>query len=182
MIYIIIVLRVAMSLNSPLVLESRKQIGGVRGRTLFFISSLVVLAGCSASSDSAGSPHQTIADVFGSSRSATAPAVVLPPPPNMSAEVAGQTVPHPPATYAPNASVSPTPPASTTYAANAPVAQTAPATYSANASVPPGASPDQPAAPPAENPFYSLYNSLKDGTEECSLPSEPCENNHRVQN
>lgn len=173
-----------MSLNSPLVLERRKQIGGVRGQALFFVSSLMlpVLAGCSASTDFASFPHQTIADVFGSSRSATAP---LPPPPNVSAEIAGQpgaTVPPAPTTYAPNASVSPAPPAPTTYAANAPVAQTAPATNSANASVPPGVSPDQPAAPPAENPFYSLYNSLKGGTEQCSLPSEPCDNNHRIQN
>ena len=180
-----------MNLNARLVLKRRKQIGGGRRQALLFASVVIlpVLAGCSASTDS----------VFGSSRSATAPAVGTPPPSNVSAEIAGQpgaTVPPAPATYASNASVSPVPPAPATYAsnasvspvppapapygANAPVA--APATYGANASVPPDMSPDRPAAPPAENPFYSLFKSLKDGTEECSLPSEPCDNNHRVQN
>jgi hypothetical protein len=139
-----------MHLNGRLAVKRRKQICGVRGRALFFASyvMLPVLAGCSASTDPAGLSHQTIADVFSSSRSTTAP--------------------------------TPTPPA--TDAANTPVAQAAPSTYGANALVAPGSSPDQPAAPTAENPFYSLYNSLKDGTEECSLPSEPCDNNHRVQN
>jgi hypothetical protein len=34
------------------------------------------------------------------------------------------------------------------------------------------------------NPFsiYSIYDHLSGGRQQCQLPSEPCDNNHRVQN
>jgi hypothetical protein len=34
------------------------------------------------------------------------------------------------------------------------------------------------------NPFsiYSIYDHLSGGREQCQLPSEPCDNQHRVQN
>ena len=167
-----------MTLNGRLALKGCEQIAAVRAKALFIVSiaMLPVLAGCSASIDFASIPHNTIADMFGSSRGAAA---VTPPPQNAAAGIGSQpgaTVPPAPATYSVDASAPPLPLAPTTYGANAPVPQTVSAT-----SVSPGVSPDQPAPPPA-NPFYTLYNSLKDGTEVCSLPSEPCDNNHRVTN
>jgi hypothetical protein len=36
----------------------------------------------------------------------------------------------------------------------------------------------------AWNPFsaYSIYDHLSGGRQQCQLPTEPCDNNHRVQN
>jgi hypothetical protein len=169
-----------MILNGRLALKGRKQIAAVRGKALFIVSivMLPVLAGCSASTDFASIPHSTIADMFGSSRGA-AEAAVMPPPQNAAAGVASQpgaTVPPAPAIRSADASAPPLPLAPTTYGANTSVPQAVSAT-----SVSPGVSPDQPAPPPA-NPFYTLYDSLKGDTEVCSLPTEPCDNNHRVTN
>ena len=169
-----------MTLNGRLALKGHERIAAVRGRALFIVSIVIlpVLAGCSASTDFASIPHNAITDMFGSSRGATE-AAVMPPPQNAAAGVASQpgaTVPPAPATYSVAASAPQLPLAPATYGANTSVPQAVSAT-----SVSPGVSPDQPAPPPA-NPFYTLYNSLKDGTEVCSLPSEPCDNNHRITN
>ena len=52
---------------------------------------------------------------------------------------------------------------------------------------PPTPPPPPPYAPyyySAWNPFsvYSIYDYLSGGRQQCQLPTEPCDNNHRVQN
>ncbi len=155
-------------------LKVRRRVAGRRSRALIVpsITMLLALAGCSSSvsTDSTSLSHKTIADLFGSSsRSVPAPVVATPPPSNVSGGIADQAGVPPPAAPA-------------TYAANAPAPPVpgAPTTYVANTTVPPPASSEQ--RPAAQNPFYSLFNSLKGGTQECSLPTEPCDNTHRVQN
>ncbi len=174
-------------------IKVRRHVASQRSRALIVasIAMFPALVGCSSSvsSDSTSPAHQAIADLFGSSpRNIPAPAVAMPPPSQVSPETAGAasptygaSTPVPPAapsTYATSASVRPAAPA--TYAASASVPPAAPPTDAANASVPPPVSPQQPSL--VENAFYSLYNSLKDDTEECSMPSEPCDNSHRVSN
>jgi hypothetical protein len=160
-----------MSLSGRLALKGRSQIGAARCKAPFIVSivMLPVLAGCSASTDLASIPHKTITDMFGSSRGATE-AAAMQPPPNVSAGIASQpgaTVPPAPATHSADASAPPPPLAPATNGANIPVTQGVPA-----ASVPPDASPDQPAPPPAK----------KGPTEVCWSPTEPCDNNHRITN
>jgi hypothetical protein len=49
---------------------------------------------------------------------------------------------------------------------------------------PPPPSPNAPYYYSAWNPFsvYSVYDHLSGGRQQCQLPTEPCDNNHRVSN
>ena len=148
------------------------------------VASLVLLpalGGCSfGSPDSASLSRQTAADIGSASQSNPAPAAAIPQQSTVSPETAGASGVQARAAssiYAANAAVPSDAPAPN--AANASGAQAAP-TPAGTASAPPGTLPEPPRQ--AENPFYAIYNSLKDGGEQCAMPTESCDNIHRIQN
>lgn len=185
-------MRGAEASGRSMAIKVRRLVPSRRSGALVFISIAVfpALAGCSSSfsSDSPSPAHQAIADLFGSApRTAPAPAVAMPPPSNVPPATAAAVSPTSaanapvpqgtPATYATGAPVPPAAPA--TYAASAPVSAAAPSSDTPSASVGPPVAPQE---SPAANAFLFFYNSLKDDKEDCSMPSEPCDNSHRVSN
>ena len=178
-------------------MKRRRHLIGTHSRAAMIASFILLpgLGGCSfGPSDSASLSRQTAANQTAAnmsdtaSRGSPAPAVATPPLSIAAPENAG--VPGVPSRtaspiYAANASAPPVAPPASAANASAPAAAnaavpSAPPPAAGNASAAPGTSAQSPQ--PTENPFYAIYNSLKDNGPQCAMPTEPCDNIHRIQN